>query len=135
MAPPAPKTPRPRPVFLNLAQIAMPVGAVTSICHRLSGVLLAAGVPAALYLLGRSLDGEAGFAQVAGVLRQPWAKGCLVALAWALAWALAHHALAGVRHLLTDINAGATLGAARRSAWGVNLAALAIAVLAVGAVL
>lgn len=113
-------------MFLNLAQIAMPVGAVTSICHRLSGVLLAAGVPAALYLLGRSLDGEAGFAQVAGVLRQPWAKGLLVALAWALA---------GVRHLLTDINAGATLGAARRSAWGVNLAALAIAVLAVGAVL
>ena len=131
MAPPAPKTPRPRPVFLNLAQIAMPVGAVTSICHRLSGVLLAAGVPAALYLLGCSLDGETGFAQVAGVLRQPWAKGLLVALAWALA----HHALAGVRHLLTDINAGATLGAARRSAWGVNLAALAIAVLAVGAVL
>ena len=126
MAPPAPKTPRPRPVFLNLAQIAMPVGAVTSICHRLSGVLLAAGVPAALYLLGRSLDGEAGFALVAGVLRQPWAKGLLVALAWALA---------GVRHLLTDINVGATLGAARRSAWGVNLAALAIAVLAVGAVL
>ena len=131
MAPPAPKTPRPRPVFLNLAQIAMPVGAVTSICHRLSGVLLAAGVPAALYLLGRSLDGEAGFAQVAGVLRQPWAKMFLVALVWALA----HHALAGVRHLLTDINVGATLGAARRSAWGVNLAALAIAVLAVGAVL
>ena len=126
MAPPAPKTPRPRPVFLNLAQIAMPVGAVTSICHRLSGVLLAAGVPAALYLLGRSLDGEAGFALVAGVLRQPWAKGLLVALAWALA---------GVRHLLTDINVGVTLGAARRSAWGVNLAALAIAVLAVGAVL
>lgn len=131
MAPSAPKTPRPRPVFLNLAQIAMPVGAVTSICHRLSGVLLAVGVPAALYLLGRSLDGEAGFAQVAGVLRQPWAKMFLVALVWALA----HHALAGVRHLLTDINAGSTLGAARRSAWGVNLAALAIAVLAVGAVL
>ncbi|NMM80718.1 succinate dehydrogenase, cytochrome b556 subunit [Acidovorax sp. SRB_14] len=129
MRPPA-LIPRKRPLFLNLAQIAMPVGAVTSICHRLSGMLLAAGVPAALYLLGRSLDGEAGFAQVAGVLRQPWAKAWLVALAWALA----HHALAGVRHLLTDINAGSTLGAARRSAWGVNLAALAVALLALGAV-
>jgi succinate dehydrogenase / fumarate reductase, cytochrome b subunit len=129
MPAPAPPPPRKRPLFLNLAQIAMPVGAIASICHRISGVLLAAGVPAALYLLGRSLDGEVGFDQVAGVLRQPWAKGLLVALAWALA----HHALAGVRHLLTDINVGSTLGTARRSAWGVNLAALAIAVLAVGA--
>jgi succinate dehydrogenase / fumarate reductase cytochrome b subunit len=43
--------------------------------------------------------------------------------------------LAGVRHMLTDIDVGSSLGKARRSAWGVNLAALAIAVLAAGAIL
>ena len=32
-----------RPVFLNLTQIRMPVGAVTSITHRVSGLLLALG--------------------------------------------------------------------------------------------
>ena len=131
MTHPAPHPPRRRPVFLNLAQIKQPVGALTSIGHRLSGVLLAAGVPAVLYLLGRSLEGDAGFAQVAELLRQPWAKLLVVAMVWALA----HHMLAGVRHMLTDIDVGSGLDAARRSAWAVNLAALAIAVLAIGVVL
>ena len=43
--------------------------------------------------------------------------------------------LAGVRHMLTDVNIGSTLATARRSAWGVNLAALAIAAFAIGVVL
>ena len=51
----------------------------------------------------------------------------------ALAWALAHHALAGVRHLLSDVDVGAGLRSARRSAWAVNLAALAVTLLAAGA--
>lgn len=51
-----------RPMFLNLLQIQMPVGAITSILHRVTGVLLAVGVPLGMYLLWRSLDGEAGFA-------------------------------------------------------------------------
>lgn len=131
MTHPASTPPRRRPVFLNLAKIKLPVGATTSIFHRVSGVLLAVGVPMVLFVLGRSIDGEAGFVQMAALLRQPWAKLLLVALIWALA----HHMLAGVRHMLTDINIGSTLGAARRSAWGVNLAALVIAVLAVGVVL
>ncbi len=38
-----------RPVFLNLMQIQMTVGALTSIGHRLTGALLAAGVPFSLY--------------------------------------------------------------------------------------
>lgn len=125
------RTPRSRPVFLNLAQITLPVGAVTSILHRLSGVLLATGVPALLFLLQRSLGGEAGFAEASALLSQPLVKIFLVALAWALA----HHMLAGVRHMLTDVDVGSSLGKARRSAWSVNLAALAIAVLAAGAVL
>jgi len=127
----AARTPRSRPVFLNLAQITLPVGALTSIGHRLSGVLLATGVPALLYLLQRSLGGEAGFVEATALLSQPLVRIFLVALAWALA----HHMLAGIRHMLTDMDVGSALGNARRSAWGVNLAALAIAVLAAGAVL
>lgn len=36
-----------RPVFFNLTQIQiqMPVGAVTSICHRTTGILMAGGIP------------------------------------------------------------------------------------------
>ena len=47
-----------RPVFLNLTQIRMPVGALTSIGHRVTGVLLAASVPVGVFLLDRSLQDE-----------------------------------------------------------------------------
>jgi len=45
----------------------MPVGALTSIGHRISGVVLAASVPLAVYLFGLSLRDARGFAQVVGV--------------------------------------------------------------------
>ena len=49
-----------------------------------------------------------------------------------LAWALAHHMLAGTRHLLSDIDIGSQLPAARRSAWIVNLGGVGVALLAAG---
>lgn len=118
-----------RPVFLNLTQIGMPVGALTSIGHRVTGMLLAAGIPVAVFLLDRSLQDEQGFAEVAGLLGHGAVKVALVLVIWALA----HHLLAGVRHLLSDFNVGSPLRAARRSAWFVNLGGLAVALLSAGA--
>jgi succinate dehydrogenase / fumarate reductase cytochrome b subunit len=43
-----------------------------------------------------------------------------------LAWSVFHHLLAGIRHLLLDIHVGVDRPQARRSAWLVNLAALAL---------
>jgi len=113
-----------RPVFLNLAKIQMPVGALTSIGHRVSGIVLAAGVPFAAYLLDRSLRDEQGFADVSGLLEHGAVKVVIVLVVWALA----HHVLAGVRHLLSDFAVGSPLRLARRSAWFVNLGAVAVAV-------
>lgn len=39
----------------------MPVGALTSIGHRISGVILAVTVPAAVYLFALSLRDATGF--------------------------------------------------------------------------
>ncbi len=121
----------PRPAFLNPTQIHVPVGALTSIAHRVSGMLLAVGVPIGVYLLDRSLQNEQGFAQVTGLLGQV-AVRVAVAL---LVWALAHHMLAGVRHLLSDFDVGSPLRVARRSAWFVNLGGVAVALLAAAALL
>lgn len=115
-----------RPVFLNPMQIRMPVGALTSIGHRLTGVLLAAGVPFSLYFLYLSLHSEQTFAVMMGWLSYPAVKGVM----FVLVWALAHHLLAGVRHMLTDFNVGSTLHSARRSAWLVNLSGAGIALFA-----
>ena len=124
-------TPVRRPVFFNLVQIQMPVGSVTSILHRITGVLLALGIPASLYLLQLSLQGLAGYAQVAGLSDNWMFKG----LAVLMIWALTHHLLAGVRHLLSDVDVGSHLPAARTSAWLVNGCGVLVALLSLGVLL
>ena len=120
-----------RPVFLNLLQLQMPVGALTSIGHRLSGILLAASTPVLVYLLGHSLEGERGFSEVAAFMDYLPAKG-VTAL---VVWALAHHILAGIRHMLSDINVGSPLRFARRSAYAVNIGGAGFALFALWALL
>lgn len=120
-----------RPVFFNLTQIQMPVGALTSITHRVTGILLAFSVPFGIYLLDLSLQGPRSYAQVISLFDQ-WAfRGPAIVLVWVLA----HHLLAGIRHLLSDVDIGSQLPAARLSAWVVNLGGIAIALLAAGALL
>ena len=118
-----------RPVFFNLTQIQMPVGALTSILHRITGILLAIGIPFSIYLLELSLHGPIGYARVVGIFDILGFK----ALALLYLWALSHHLLAGLRHLLGDIDIGAHLHPARSSAWIVNCSAAAIALLGAGA--
>jgi succinate dehydrogenase / fumarate reductase cytochrome b subunit len=118
-----------RPVFFNLLQIQLPVGALTSITHRITGLLLALGIPMSVYLLDRSLRGPQSYAQVTSLLDHWSMRGAAILFAWALA----HHAIAGVRHLLSDIDIGSQLPAARRSAWIVNLGGVAVALVAAGA--
>lgn len=118
-----------RPVFFNLTQIAMPIGAVTSIMHRITGVLLAVGIPCAVYLLQLSLRDEPGYLRVATLL----GHFPLKALAALFIWVFSYHLLAGVRHLLSDIDVGSHLRSARFSAWLVNASAAAIALLCMGA--
>jgi succinate dehydrogenase / fumarate reductase cytochrome b subunit len=122
-------TPPSRVVFLNLAQIRLPVGAVTSILHRVSGVLLAVAIPVAAWAFARSLANPDGFANVASWLAHPIVKAA--AVLWI--WALSHHLLAGVRHMLSDIDVGSRLWYARKSAYAVNVAAVVIALAAAAA--
>jgi succinate dehydrogenase / fumarate reductase, cytochrome b subunit len=118
----------PRPVFFNLVQIQMPVGALTSITHRVTGIILALGIPYVVYLLDLSLQSPQSFAQLMGLFHLwPFKVAAILFI-----WASAHHLLAGTRHLLSDIDIGALLPAARRSAWIVNVGGFAVALLAVG---
>jgi succinate dehydrogenase / fumarate reductase cytochrome b subunit len=120
-----------RPVFLNLLQIQIPVGALTSITHRVTGIVLAFGIPVGIYLLDLSLQGPQGYARASG-----WFDAFAFRLAAVLSiWALAHHVLAGIRHLLSDVDIGSQLPAARRSAWMVNCGGIAVALLAIGVLL
>lgn len=114
-----------RPRFLNLMLIRMPVGALTSIGHRLSGVLLFLCLPLAAFMLDLSLQGADGFAQAARLLNSPWLR--FVELV--VAWSLAHHFLAGIRFLLIDLEIGVDKAPARMTALAVNVAAPVVAAL------
>ena|SRR5689334_18074148 len=124
-----PHSPKQRPVFFNLAKIQLPVGALTSITHRITGVLLALGIPFGIYLLDLSLQGPSGYSQAVVLLHHFSVKGAVILLTWALA----HHMLAGLRHLLSDIDIGSQLPASRRSAWVANIGGMAVALLVAGA--
>jgi succinate dehydrogenase / fumarate reductase cytochrome b subunit len=117
-----------RPVFFNLLQIQMPVGALTSITHRITGILLAFSIPFSVYVLDLSLQNPQGYAQVIAWFNQSSFRVAAIILIWALT----HHLLAGVRHLLSDVDVGSQLPAARRSAWIVNLGSVVVALLAAG---
>jgi succinate dehydrogenase / fumarate reductase cytochrome b subunit len=111
---------RHRPVFFHLLQLQLPVTALVSIAHRLSGVLLFLALAPAIWLLERSLADAAGFTYAQQLL-QNWPFHLICAL---LLWALVHHLLAGLRLLLIDVDIGIERSAARRSAWWVSMAGL-----------
>lgn len=114
----------PAPVYLNLSRIRFPVGAVTSIAHRISGVCLFLSLPCWIYLLNLSLHGPEGFALALAILHSPWSQVALLPVTWTFF----HHLLSGVRFLFLDAGIGCKLPQARRSAWFVNIAGFVMAV-------
>jgi succinate dehydrogenase / fumarate reductase cytochrome b subunit len=116
------------PVFLNLFRIRFPVGAVTSIAHRLSGLLLLLSFPVLVYWLDLSLRDPAGYAEAREWLQCGWVRLASVGIVWSLI----HHLLAGLRFLFIDLGIGVERTAARRSAWAVNGLALLLALAYIG---
>mgnify|MGYP003607238100 FL=1 len=99
-----------RPVNLDLGSMKYPVTALTSILHRLSGILLFLCLFVMLYALGKSLSSEEGFNEIKGMLLSPLGK----LIAWVLYSALIYHLVAGVRHLFMDAGVGETLQGGKR---------------------
>jgi len=104
---------KPRPVYLNLFAIRLPLPAFVSILHRVSGALLfLVGIPFVLWVVQQALASPEGWVQMRTTLSHPVAKLVLVVLAWCYF----HHFIAGIRHLVMDLHVGMDLKAARQSA-------------------
>ena len=114
-----------RPVYLNLFKIRLPVGGILSILHRATGAFLVLLLPIALYILQRSLQDPAAYAEIAA--QASTLVGRLVVLL--IVWVFAQHFFSGVRHLLLDIGIGDSKPAARRNAWLAFAASLAVVAL------
>lgn len=99
-----------RPVNLDLRTIKLPVTALTSIAHRISGIILFISIAGLLWMLDVSLSSESGFEQVQSVLQSPLAKLIL----WGVLSALLYHLVAGIRHLVMDAGVGEGLESGKR---------------------
>lgn len=101
-----------RPINLNLFRFHFPLSAVTSITHRITGVLLFLGVWLLLYLLHLALQ-PGGSAELSEILESIWGRGVLVLLAACAIF----HLVAGFKHLLLDLHIGESLEASRALSW------------------
>ena len=114
--------PKPRPKYLNLFEIRLPVPGLVSIMHRVTGAALFLLIPLLLYLLQQSLASQQSFAEFKALLAQPLMKLVVIGLVWAYL----HHFCAGVRHLALDLHIGTELSAARASSWAVLAVSIAL---------
>ncbi len=89
----------------NLFVFRFPITAIVSILHRITGILLFAGIAFALYVLQVSLSSEQGFNEIKSALTSPL---CLVITTTLIA-VLLFHFIAGIKHLLMDLGIGETL--------------------------
>ena len=111
-----------RPKFLNLLKIRMPIGAIVSIGHRFSGVILFMLIPFLIYILEISLKTEQGFQQVAEFFTRTDVRTVMIVVIWMFA----HHLINGVRLLLLDLDIGITRSASRFNSWLVILMGLLV---------
>lgn len=115
---------KPRPVFLEIPNIRLPIPGIVFILHRISGVGLFIMLPVLLYLLSGTLSRESAFETYRAIVSNPLVKLILIGVLWAYL----HHFLAGIRFLFLDAHKGLELNTARNTAKLVFIAALVLTV-------
>ena len=87
-----------RPVNLDITTIRMPLSAIASITHRITGVGLFVAIGFLMWALTTSLESQSGFDQVESVMTHPFAKF----IAWGIITFVLYHLIAGIKHLFMD---------------------------------
>ena len=103
-----------RPVYIDLRKINLPVSALISITHRLSGIyVFFITLPLMLALIYFSTESEDSFNDLSLFLKNYKFILGLIILSFCILW---YHILSGVRHLIMDAHIGESLLASKYSA-------------------
>ena len=103
-----------RPVYIDLRKINLPVSALISITHRLSGMyVFFITLPLMLALIYFSTESEDSFNDLSLFLKNYKFILGLIVLSFCILW---YHILSGVRHLIMDAHIGESLLASKYSA-------------------
>ena len=114
-----------RPVNLDLKTIRFPIMAISSIIHRVTGVIMFLGAFVVMALLGMSLQGEQGFQAALDAKSNPLVAFCL----WGFVSVLGYHFIAGIKHLAMDLGHFETLESAPAAARFTLIAGAVVVVL------
>ena len=114
-----------RPKHLDLTKIRLPLPALVSILHRISGFGLFLFLPFLLYLLHSSLASPDSYVRFRAAIDNPFVKLVLLGLLWSYL----HHFCAGIRFLLLDVHVGTELQSARQSSRIVLVVSLVLTVI------
>ena len=115
-----------RPINLDLRTIRFPLAAIASITHRITGVIIFAGMTLLLYLLQTSLSSEIGFASATEFMNRASVKIAI----WVTLISISYHLIAGIKHLLLDLGLGETKTTAENGAKFLLLSLVILSVLA-----
>lgn len=117
---------KPRPKYLDLKEIRLPLAGFVSILHRVSGAGLFLMLPLLVCLLQLSLDpSPEATVKFAAYTGNPIVRLVL----FGLSWAYLHHFCAGIRFLLLDVHVGIEKEASRLSAKVVMVVSLLLTAL------
>ena len=114
--------------YLNLLEIKLPAPGITSILHRISGLIMILSLPLLVWFFGLSIQSETGFSYTQSLLQNIPGQLTLALLAWALS----HHLLAGIRFLLIDVEIGVSRQSSRLNALVLNALSLVLFFIFIG---
>lgn len=88
-----------RPTSPHLQAYQLPLTGIISISHRITGVLLSAGLIVIVYMISAIAGGSASYADMQSIMGS-W---LIKPLYWGFIYALFFHLCHGVRHLIWDV--------------------------------
>ena len=87
-----------KPIHLNLFVISFPITAISSICHRISGIWIFVCLPFLLMILQESLASLESFSSLVNKFDNIFYK----LFFFSFLFACVYHAIAGIRHIIMD---------------------------------
>lgn len=118
-----PEMTKPRPKYLALHEIRLPLAGFASILHRVSGAGLFLMLPLLIWLLQLSLGTTSDSAALFGAVTGNW---LIKLILLGLLWAFLHHFCMGIRILLLDVHVGVEKEQAHASAVAVMVVSLGL---------
>ncbi len=95
--------------LMSIKSYNFPVTAISSILHRISGVVLLVAIPLSVYGLSQSLSSSVGYDHTVAMLT----TGVGSIFFWMFLSAITYHVYAGFRHMVMDAGFAESLAAAK----------------------